>query len=120
MAPGGQDRPTINKPWNTAVNPPSSSDAQFSRSVLRLSGALVGLAFGLAAGLVLFAATNILVLRGGQNVGAHLSLVSQFFPGYSVTFAGSFVGFAYASLTGFAAGWLTSWIYNRVALFRAS
>ena len=102
------------------MNSPSSSDAQFSRSVLRLSGTLVGLAFGVAAGLVLFAATNFLVLRGGQDVGAHLSLVSQFFPGYSVTFAGSLVGFAYASMMGVAVGWLTSWIYNRVAIFRAS
>ena len=90
------------------------------QAVMRLNGRAWGIAMGLLFGGGLFVATNFLVLRGGQDVGAHLSLVSQFFPGYSVTFAGSFVGFAYASVTGFVAGWLASWIYNRVAIFRAS
>ena len=81
---------------------------------------MVGVAFGLAAGLILFLATLFLVIKGGQNVGAHLGLLRQFFPGYTVTFAGSFVGFAYAFVTGFVVGWLVGWLYNRVALLRGA
>ncbi len=98
---------------------PESVDEQLARSLLRLNGTMVGIAFGLAAGLVLFAATLFLVIKGGPNVGAHLRLLNQFFPGYTVTVMGSFVGFAYAFVTGFIGGWLIGWIYNRVALLRA-
>jgi hypothetical protein len=80
---------------------------------------MVGIAFGLAAGFVLFTATLFLVIKGGQDVGAHLGLLNQFFPGYTVTILGSFIGFAYAFVTGFIAGWLIGWVYNRVALLRA-
>ncbi len=97
---------------------PESVDEQLARSLLRLNGTMVGIAFGLAAGLVLFAATLFLVIKGGPNVGAHLRLLNQFFPGYTVTVMGSFVGFAYAFVTGFIGGWLIGWIYNRVALPR--
>jgi ABC-type dipeptide/oligopeptide/nickel transport system permease subunit len=54
-------------------------------------------------------------LKGGENVGQHLSLLSQFFPGYRVTFLGSLVGFAYAFLTGFIIGVVLGSVYNRVA-----
>ena len=74
-----------------------------------------GLAWGLVAGLLLFLATNILVLKGGRVVGPHLSLLRQFFVGYEVTFVGSLIGFAYAFLSGFIAGYLVSIVYNRVA-----
>ena len=95
-------------------------DERLARSLLRLNGTMVGVAFGLAAGLVLFVATIFLVIKGGENVGTHLGLLSQFFPGYSVTFVGSFVGFAYAFVTGFVGGWLIGWVYNRAALLRST
>ena len=95
-------------------------DERLARSLLRLNGTMVGIAFGLATGLVLFIATIFLVIKGGENVGTHLGLLGHFFPGYTVTFAGSFVGFAYAFVTGFVAGWLVGWVYNRAALLRSS
>jgi hypothetical protein len=77
------------------------------------------LVLGLAAGGVIFLATVFLVIKGGPVVGPHLMLLGVYFPGYTVTFAGSLIGFAYGFMLGFVAGWLTAWIYNRVALFRA-
>lgn len=74
-----------------------------------------GLGFGIVFGLGLFVATNWLVLKGGSNVGAHLSLLRQYFPGYSVTFTGSLVGFAEAFVVGFIVGFLLVWIYNVMA-----
>lgn len=101
------------------MNTPESVDEQLARSLLRLNGTMVGIAFGLAGGLALFFATLFLVIKGGPNVGAHLRLLNQFFPGYTVTLAGSFIGLVYGFVTGFVGGWLVGWIYNRVALIRA-
>jgi tetrahydromethanopterin S-methyltransferase subunit G len=85
------------------------------KAVLRFNGRLVGLIFGLIAGIGLFVATNILVLKGGNQVGPHLILLAQFFPGYRVTFVGSIVGFVYAAVVGFVIGWVLGAVYNKFA-----
>ena len=53
------------------------------------------MALGIMAGFSLFAATNWLVVKGSDPVGPHRDLLSQYFFGYSVTFAGSFIGMTY-------------------------
>lgn len=87
--------------------------------VARLNGRAWGLALGFLAGFSLFLATNILVLQGGQDVGAHLGLLAYFFPFYSVTFAGSFIGFAYAFVVGYLVGRLIGLVYNLTTRGRA-
>jgi hypothetical protein len=96
----------------------SSEEEQLARAVLRLNGGVLGFAFGSAVGLGLFLATNWLVLKGGDPVGPHLSLLSQFFIGYSVTFGGSFVGLAYGFGLGYAVGWLIARVYNGVIFLK--
>lgn len=86
--------------------------------LLRLNVAVCGLLTGLLAGLAVFIATNWLVLKGGNVVGPHLSLLGQFFIGYRVTFLGSLIGFAYAFVCGFVAGFFISWMYNRLVDLR--
>ena len=71
--------------------------------------------FGLVLGGGLFLATNFLVIKGGAQVGRHLGLLSAFFPGYSVSFGGSLVGFVYAFVLGWALGRLVGAVYNGVA-----
>ena len=83
--------------------------------LVRLNAKIQGVVFGLVTGVGLFIATNWLVLKGGKSVGRHLSLLGQFFIGYSVTFSGSLVGFAYAFVFGFAIGYSVARIYNWVA-----
>ncbi|MBW1788857.1 MAG: hypothetical protein JRK53_19945, partial [Deltaproteobacteria bacterium] len=78
-----------------------------------------GLVLGLLLGLIIFAATNWLVIKGGDPVGPHLALLSQYFIGYRVTFWGSFVGFAYGFALGTLCGALIGWVYNKVARIRA-
>jgi protoporphyrinogen oxidase len=73
-----------------------------------------GLATGITAGLFLWAATVFLVIKGGEVVGPNLSLLGQYFPGYRVTFAGSFLGLMYGFLSGFVAGWVFAFIRNSV------
>jgi chromate transport protein ChrA len=47
-------------------------------------------------------------------VGPTLGLLSNYFPGYSVTWVGAFVGFAYAAVVGALLGWALAMIYNRI------
>lgn len=82
------------------------------RAVARLSLKTAGLLVGLLSGVGLFVATNWLVIKGGPDVGAHLGLLGQFFPGYRVTFVGSLIGFAYAFVAGAVAGSFLAWVYN--------
>jgi hypothetical protein len=80
--------------------------------LLRLNAILQGIVTGTVAGLAIFIATNWLVLKGGDVIGPHLSLLGQFFIGYRVTFLGSLIGFAYAFLVGFVAGFFVAISYN--------
>lgn len=85
------------------------------RAVIRLNEKLLGIVLGTVMGIGLFLVTNLLVLKGGPNVGAHLGLLAQFFPGYSVTFLGSLVGFFWAFIVGFVIGAVFGAVYNKVA-----
>jgi hypothetical protein len=86
--------------------------------LLRLNATVQGIVCGLIAGLVVFIATNWLVLKGGRVVGPHLSLLGQFFIGYRVSFVGSLIGFVYAFGCGFIGGYFVARIYNWIAGLR--
>jgi hypothetical protein len=86
--------------------------------IVRLNAMVQGLVTGLLGGLVIFVATNWLVLKGGPVVGPHLALLGQFFIGYRVTFVGSLIGFAYGFVSGFLAGYFVATVYNRVVARR--
>lgn len=86
--------------------------------VLLLNAKVVGLALGIIFALGIFVATNWLVIKGGDRVGPHLILLSQYFIGYRVTFVGSLIGAAYGFALGTICGALMGWIYNKIALFR--
>ena len=85
------------------------------RAILRLNAQAWGVSFGMLLGLALFVATMVLVIKGGESVGAHLSLLSIYFPGYRVTWPGAFLGFMYAFVVGYALGRVVGTVYNRVA-----
>ena len=88
------------------------------REVIRLSRNVLGLTLGMLFAFGLFLATNILVLKGGPEIGAHLQLLNQFFPGYRVTFGGSFLGLVYGFAVGYVSGWIIATVYNWVVLLR--
>lgn len=91
-----------------------ADEQALKRTVLRIHERGWGVAFGLVLGLGLFAATNVLVVKGGPTVGPHLGLLRLYFPGYSVSFVGSLVGFVYAFVVGYGIGWAIARIYNRL------
>ena len=89
-------------------------------AVARLRAGVMAIVCGMFAGTGLLVATAWLVIRGGDRVGEHLGLLRNYLPGYSVTWSGALLGFVYGLLIGGAAGWLTAWIYNRIAAVRNS
>ena len=69
-------------------------------------------AVGAVNGLLIFAATIFLVIKGGDVVGPYLRLLSQYFVGYTVTVKGAFIGAAYSFVWGFLFGWLFAYLRN--------
>jgi len=87
-------------------------------AIVRLRASVMAVVFGWVGGCGLFAATAWLLVRGGPNVGQHLSLLRSYFPGYSVTWPGALLGFLYGALVGALLGWTIAWVYNRIVEWR--
>lgn len=95
--------------------PDTTSDTEaVQRALRRLNARAWGISLGLLLGLGLMSATLFLVIKGGPNVGQHLGLLGNYFPGYRVTVAGAFVGFVYAFVIGYAGGRVVGIVYNRL------
>jgi hypothetical protein len=84
----------------------------FAQAFPKLDRLALGLSMGTVAGMLLFLATMILVLKGGAVVGPNLQLLDQYFPGYSVTMSGSLLGLGYGFFAGFAGGWGFAFLRN--------
>ena len=80
--------------------------------LMRLNAVVQGVVAGVVLGLGIFVATNWLVLKGGDAVGPHLALLSQYFIGYRVSFVGSLIGLGYGLVLGFAGGYFVATMYN--------
>jgi hypothetical protein len=87
-------------------------------AVARLRTSVMAVSFGLSGGSLLSLATAWLLVQGGEDVGSHLGLLSNYFPGYTVTWPGVAIGFFYGLVTGAVLGWLISSLYNRIADLR--
>jgi hypothetical protein len=88
-----------------------------AQAFAKLDRFALGLSTGMISGVVLFLATLVLVLKGGDVVGPTLGLLEEFFYGYSVTLAGSLLGFGYGFVTGFIAGWSFAVLRNAAVFF---
>ena len=72
----------------------------------RIDPVAMGTAVGAFLGGAVFAATVILLIKGGTRIGPNLSLLGQFFAGYEVTWRGSLIGLLYGFTAGFLFGFL--------------
>lgn len=86
-------------------------DALVEGYLSAVSGRAWGITVGLVCGLCLFVVTNVLVLKGGENMGAHLGLLINYFPFYGVSFVGSLIGFVYAFVIGYVVGRVGNFLY---------
>jgi hypothetical protein len=90
----------------------------FTRKAAKIQAGIMALVFGLIGGLIIFIMTLWLLIKGGQTIGPHLSLLSQYFIGYSVTWYGSIIGFLWGAFVGALTGAMIGWIYNIVSGWR--
>lgn len=86
--------------------------------LLRLDATVQGVVAGISGALLIFVATNWLVLKGGEVIGPHLALLGQFFLGYRVSFVGSLIGAAYGFGCGFVLGYGVARLYNWLVDYR--
>lgn len=84
-------------------------------AAVRFNSIVLGVVSGLLAAILVFVATHISVAKWGDYAGNYLNLLAVFFPGYSATaggaWVGAFWGFVFAGLAGF----LTYWFYGKLA-----
>ncbi|MEZ5428806.1 MAG: hypothetical protein R2747_21355 [Pyrinomonadaceae bacterium] len=91
-----------------------AADELIIQSLAKLDGVALGISVGTIFGLLIFLATNILVFKGGDEIGPNLVLLNQYFLGYEVTPVGSLIGLFYGFVTGFVLGWLSAVIRNLI------
>jgi hypothetical protein len=103
----------------------NAKDEKLFSGVVILNSKIMGLSFGIILGLIIFIATNWLVIKGGHVtesgeyvIGPHMQLLGQFFIGYSVSFLGSIIGFFYGFAIGTICGAVIGWIYNKIVELR--
>lgn len=103
----------------------NEKDEKLFSGVVILNSKIMGLSFGVILGLIIFIATNWLVIKGGHVtesgeyvIGPHMQLLGQFFIGYRVSFVGSIIGFFYGFAIGTICGAVIGWIYNKIVELR--
>lgn len=82
----------------------STSESTLLASLVRLNMSIMGAMTGVFAGALLWLATVVLLLRGGPNVGKHLSLLGVFLPGYEVSWPGAWIGLFWGLVLGGVSG----------------
>ena len=80
----------------------------------RLQKMTMCVTFAVIGGSLVFLVTAVLLLKGGESVGPHLALLGQYFPGYTVSWPGSLVGFFWGALLGGILGFIFGSVYNKV------
>lgn len=95
----------------------SLSTETLGRAFCRMDKLAFAVAVGAVSGLMVFIATLWLIIKGGAVVGPHLSLLSHYFVGYSVTVKGAFLAFAYSFSWGFLFGWLFAYLRNLLVAY---
>lgn len=97
---------------NSGIAP---SDALVLSLFARIDIFAFTIASGVVAGVGMLLATAVLLIAGappGAEIGPNLSALSTFWPGYSVTWPGAFVGGFYGGLTGAAIGFMLGLFWN--------
>jgi hypothetical protein len=91
---------------------------EVSRAIVKIQAGVLAFVCAMIGGIGLFVMTAWLLIKGGPRVGQHLQLLGQYFPGYSVTWKGSLIGFFYGAIVGGVVGWTIGKIYNGIVGIR--
>ena len=114
-APGGPGAGAPPTPARTSLGGVETLPPELALAFAPLHKSAFGLAIGTALGLVILAATVLNLLRA-NNADADMSLwlLGQYFYGYSVSWIGALVGFAWGMVAGFVGGWFFAFCRNFV------
>lgn len=81
------------------------------RAISRRNALALSTAIGAISGAGVFVATLVLVIKGGPNPGPMLSHLRYYLPGYSVSWAGAFLGLLGGFVEGFLLSLPSAWLY---------
>ena len=90
----------------------TKADELIISTFARIDKTAFAVSVGTVCGVLIWIATIILLLKGGDNVGTNMRLLGQYFFGYTVSFQGAFIGLAYSFFWGFLFGWLFAYLRN--------
>ena len=99
------------------MKPVTDSAERIALGFAPLHKRALGTAVGIATAALVFLITAIPLLRGKPGE-LPLVLLAQYFSGYRVSWAGAFIGAAWAGFVGFVFGWFLAFCSNFVLAIR--
>ena len=99
----------------TLINP---RDGAWEAPMLVLDGHFLGVGLGLTVGVLLFAATAWLVMRGTAPRSIHAGLLAYYLPGYRVNMGGASLGAVEIFAVAYCLSRIFSGVYNHTLALR--
>jgi hypothetical protein len=90
------------------------------KTAIRFNARILGLTAGTLAAVVIYIATQASIVKWGGDSGGYLGLLAIFFPGYSVSSIGAWVGAFWAFIYFGTCSWLSYRVYGKVLGTRIS
>jgi hypothetical protein len=90
------------------------------KTAIRFNARILGLTAGTLAAIVIYIATQASIVKWGGDSGGYLGLLAIFFPGYSVSSAGAWIGAFWAFIYCGTCSWLSYRVYGKVLGTRIS
>ena len=90
------------------------------KAAIRFNARILGLTAGTLAAAVIYVATQASMVKWGGDSGGYLGLLAIFFPGYSVSSTGAWIGAFWAFIYFGTCSWLSYRVYGKVLGTRIS
>ena len=90
------------------------------KTAIRFNARILGLTAGTLAAVVIYIATQASIVKWGGDSGGYLGLLAIFFPGYSVSSTGAWIGAFWAFIYFGTCSWLSYRVYGKVLGTRIS
>lgn len=90
------------------------------KAAIRFNALILGLTAGSLAAMVIYIATQTSIVKWGSDSGGYLDLLAIFFPGYSVSGTGAWIGAFWAFVYCGTGSWLSYRVYGKVLGTRIS
>ncbi len=104
----------------TVVSEQQRLDQALARYLARTDKLALAVAVGIVSGFYVMLPTLYVVMVGGERVGFPISLLGQYFIGFTATHKGALIGYLYGFFWGFIFGWLIAYLRNAFVGFYVS